>query len=196
MWLCSLYEDNICTNVDIDQYLLNFDWFKNKIKEANNDKFVCIGHNMYLNTEHTGKWQMSFTTAKSTIWKKIINPNSLKFQDWINKNKIISDPIDNKESLSLPFTKFSDESLLRYFVVKHPNSNFISNVLHKENREDGQLLKCKKRVDRGWWYRFNINLLHNNYYIDSQPLRPFNKNYLHLKPLLMFIGIDNKKLFL
>jgi hypothetical protein len=196
MWLCSLYEDNICTNVDIDQYLLNFDWFKNKIKEATNDKFVCIGHNMYLNTEHDGKWSMSFTTAKSNIWKKIINPNSLKFQDWINKNKIISNPIDNKESLSLSFTKFSDESLLRYFVVKHPDSNFISNVLHKENREDGYLLKCKKRVDRGWWHKFNINLLHNNYYIDSQPLRPFNKNYLHLKPLLMFIGIDNKQLFL
>ena len=196
MWLCSLYDDNICTNVDIDQYLLNFDWFQNKIKEANNDKFVCIGHNMYKNTPDTGKWQMSFTTAKSNIWKKIINPNNLNFQNWINKHKVIDNPIDNKESLSNLFSNFSDESLLRYFVVKHPEPSFIYNVLHKENREDGYLLKCTKRVDRGWWHKFDINLLNNNYYIDSQPLRPFKNNYLKLKPILRYIGIDGENLFL
>ncbi len=196
MWLCSLYDNNICTNVDIDQYLLNFDWFKNKIKEANNDKFVCIGHNMYLNTSATGKWQMSFTTAKSNIWKKIINPDYLNFEDWINKNKKIPDPIDNKESLTNSFSNFSDESLLRYFVIKHPDPSFMSHTLHKENREDGHLLKCTKRIDRGWWYKTNFNLLNNNYYIDSQPLRPFNNNYINLQPILKYIGIDDKNLFL
>lgn len=196
MWLCSLYDNKICTNVDIDQYLLNFEWFKTKIKQAYNDKFVCIGHNMYLNTPDTGKFSMSFTTSKSFIWKKIINPESLNFKEWVNKNKTIDDPIDGKESLSLPFSRFSDESLLRYFITRHKENEFISSVLHKEDRIDGRLQKCVKRVDRGWWYKFDINLLNNNYYIDSQPLRPFNNNYSRLKPLLSYIGIDNRNLIL
>ena len=43
LFLAAKYTDGICTVVDIDQYLLNFDWFKQKISPVIEDnKFVSI----------------------------------------------------------------------------------------------------------------------------------------------------------
>lgn len=196
MWLASQYDENICSVVDIDQYLLNIEWFKNKIKESRKNKFVAIGHNMYLNTPFEGKFAMSYTTAKSNIWKRIVNYNNLSYNDWIKWNGNIKDPIDNKENIKNPFNRFSDESLLRYYIEKNPDRKFIEDVLCKEDREDGKLLLCEKRVDRSKWWKFDINLLNSGYYIDSQPLRPFNSNIEKLKPILRFIGIKDKNLII
>lgn len=194
MWLCSLYGNNICTNVDIDSYLLNLDWFKNITKDANNNKFITTARNMYNLTPHKGKWQMSLTTAKSFIWKKIINPNNYNFDNWIKWNCNLKNLIDNKEPINIPFNSFSDESLLRYYVVKHPDKEFIVRTVQHMDREDcvsnWSILRCLKRVDRSYWGDFSIKLLNEGYYIDSNPLRPFNKNKEKIKPILKFIGLN------
>jgi hypothetical protein len=129
MFLTTQFENDINIIIDIDYYLLNKKWLTEKIKPAiNENKFITIGNNGYLNTRDSGKWQMCLTTAKSTI-----------FQD----------------------------------------------------REDFILQKAIKRIDRGWWKNsFNINKLNEGYFIDSQPLRPFDKNLVHLKPILYYLNID------
>ena len=45
-------------------------------------------------------------------------------------------------------------------------------------------MRCNKRVDRSEWHLLDNNKLQNDYYIDSQPLRPFDKNFIHILPLL------------
>lgn len=189
MYIATKYEKHICSVVDIDQYLLNFEWFQNKIKEAYNDKFVTIGMNLYSNTSEQGKFPMSFTTAKSFLWNEIINPNNLSYESWINYICNIKDPIDNKEFLTNNFNNFSDESLLRYLINRNLKYD-RRNIIHCEIREDGKFMRCFKRVDRSNW-NIDINKLYNSYYIDSQPLRPFNTNYENIKPLLQYMKIDN-----
>jgi len=196
LFLASSYPNAICTIVDIDQYLLDFQWFKQKTAPAlNNNKFISIGHNHYFGTQHVGKFPMSFTTASGQIWKKIVNRQNLQYYQWFKHISNLPNPIDNKENPSNPFNKFSDESLLRYLLERHPDQDFIKSVWVKQEREDeiwGRM-KCSRRVDRGYWREFKPELLAKNYYIDSQPLRPFHKYFNYLVPLLNYMGIKGNK---
>jgi hypothetical protein len=193
LYLSTLYNDEICTFVDIDQYLLNFDWFFNKIKDAFEDnKFVAIGANGYEYTDDTGKWPMPYNTAPSSVFKNIVNYNNIdNYVSWFNSYKIIENPIDNKESVMNPFSKFSDESLLRYIMIKHPDQDFINKVWLKKDREDYFKMVASRRIDRGWWEQsYNKENLYNHFYIDSFPLRPFNKFSNYLIPILEYLNLD------
>ena len=194
LFLAATHTDGICTVVDIDQYLLNFDWFKQKISPAlNNEKFVSIGHNHYFGTPHIGKFPMSFTTAPGSIWQRIVNRDNLEYLQWFNYMSNLPNLIDNKENPQNTFDRFSDESLLRYLLERHPDQDFIKSVWVKQEREDTKRMKCSRRVDRGYWYEFKQELLAKNYYIDSQPLRPFNKHFNYLLPLLNYMDIKGSK---
>lgn len=192
MFLTTQFENDINIIIDIDYYLLNKKWLTEKIKPAiNENKFITIGNNGYLNTRDSGKWQMCLTTAKSTIFQKILNPEKKDYTEWFNHYMNIKNPIDNKESLSNKFNNFSDESLFRYIMINHNDQQFINEIWLKQDREDFILQKAIKRIDRGWWKNsFNINKLNEGYFIDSQPLRPFDKNLVHLKPILYYLNID------
>lgn len=190
MFLASTYLNDICTVVDIDYYLLNLEWFNKKIKPAFTDnKFVSIGHNHYFGTPHIGKFPMCLTTAPSNVWKKIININNLDYNNWFNYISNLPDPIDYKENPQNIFNKFSDESLLRYFLNKHHEQDYIKNIWIKQEREDSKCMKCSKRIDRSYWNEFQLELLNQNYYIDSNPLRPFNKYFNYIVPILKKINI-------
>ena len=197
MYLASLFNNNICTVVDVDFYVLNKEWFLNKIKESiNNNKMVSIGYNLYKNTPHYGKFPMAMTTAPGFIWKKIINDNKLEYDEWFENLSKLENPIDNKENPKNSFYRFSDESVLRYFLVRHIDQNFIKNVWINKEREDvrpGSTMRCNKRVDRSEWHLLDLNKLNDNYYIDSQPLRPFDKHFMYIIPLLKKMNIKGTK---
>lgn len=190
MYLSTLFEDEICMIVDIDYYLLNTQFLLDKIKPAVEDnKFVTVAHNAYDNTPDEGKWQMTMTTAKSSIFKNILNPDNLDYKQWFASFEIIKDPIDKKESVLNKFNNFSDESLFRYIINKYPNKE----IWVKQPRADFKQYRAELRVDRGWWGKsYDKFKLKNNYYIDSHPLRPFDLHANKLIPLLKYIGMDTK----
>lgn len=201
LYLSTLYNEDVVTIVDVDQYLLNFEWFADCIKEAYNDKFVSIGYNAYVNTVDRGKWPMPYTTAKSHIFKKIVNYNNNieNYEDWINSLKVISDPIDNKERVTNKFDNYSDESTLRYLVERHKERDYIYSIWHKVDREDAITYNlAHKRLDRWNWSKFSITRLASDYYLDVWPLRPFEKNINKLFPILEYLKLDmsNEKLYL
>jgi len=193
LYLSTLYGDEVCTFIDIDQYVLDFDWFFNKIAPAfQNGKFVAIGENGYNLTADTGKWPMPYNTAPSSVFKKIVNfKNHPDYFSWFDSYKEIVDPVDNKESVMNPFTKYSDESLLRYIMVRHPEQEFIKDVWVRKDREDYYMMVASRRIDRGWWVRsYSKDRLYRGEYIDSFPLRPFNKYVEYLIPILEYLGLD------
>jgi hypothetical protein len=192
MYLSTLYDEEVCMIIDIDYYLLKFDFiYDNIVPVFNEDKFVTVANNAYDNTPDEGKWQMTFTTARSSIFKKILNPNNLNYEDWFESYRKIENPIDNKESIGNKFTNFSDESLFRYLIVRYPDQEYIKDVWVKQNRPDFKQYRASLRIDRGWWGKsYNKFKLWEGYYIDSHPLRPFDLHANKLKPLLQYIGID------
>lgn len=201
MYLSTLFEDNICLITDIDYYLLNKNWFLEKIKPTlENNKFTTIGHNGYFNTPDSGKWPMYFNIATSKNFKKIINPDNLNYENWLNVYRKIQDPIDNKESVSNVFNRFSDESLFRYIVYKHKDKEFIKDIWVKQEMEGFSNYKSRKRIDRSWWKQScRVDKMESGEYIDCFPLRPFNKkNFNYIKPVLDFLNLntDSDKIFL
>ena len=197
MFLSSIFLENICTVVDIDFYVINKEWLLDNIKESfTYNKFVSIGYNLYQNTPHYGKFPMAMTTAPGYIWKKIINDNDLNYQSWINNLTCLEDPIDHKENPTNTFYRFSDESVLRYFLVTHKDQKFIKSVWINKKREDvrpGSTMRCDKRIDRSEWKLFDMKKLENNYYIDSQPLRPFDRYFTNFLPILKKMNIKGSK---
>lgn len=195
MYLSTLFNEEVCMIIDIDYYLLKFDFVYNNIAPAFENKFVTVANNAYDNTPDEGKWQMTFTSAKSSIFKKILNSDNLEYQDWFDSFKEIKNPIDNKESVANKFNNFSDESLFRYLITTYPNQEYIKNIWIKQLRPDFKEYKAALRIDRGWWGKsYNKFKLKENYYIDSHPLRPFDLHVNKLKPLLEYIGLKDEEL--
>ena len=197
MWMASQFDNNICTLTDIDQYLFDFDWLKTCISPAwNENKFVEIGHNAYWDTSENGKFPMYYTTAPSNIFSKIINPHNIRnFNDWFIRFKNITDPIDNKEQIGPNFNAFSDESLFRYLIEKHPDQSFINDVIIKVIREDFKQMKASRRLDRARWPNIQLNneWLNTRNYLDCNPLRPFNKYSNYIMPILVWMNLDISK---
>lgn len=193
MYLSTLFGDEMCIIIDIEYYLLNTQFLMDKIYPAlEEDKFVSIGNNGYVGDD--GKFPMCLTTAKSNIFKNIINPGNLTYEKWFISFGDKPDFIDGKESVYKKFDIFCDESLLRYILFKHLDQEYIKNKWVKQDRDDlNKHQKALLRIDRSWWKQsYDEFKLKNNYYIDVQPLRPFDENIDKLIPILKTIGINTE----
>jgi hypothetical protein len=194
MYLSTLYTDDYCLIADIDMYILNKNETWNKwFSKVEKDKLLCVSSNVPYEGTDFGKFPMAFTTGKGSTWKEIVNPNDLSyenlFKSWYDLNIH-----DEKEKVNQPFYQFSDESLLRGLISKWGNYGGIESYNHPRcigiDRDDwGIIAKAKRRIDRSNWI-IDVDKLNNEYYYDSQPLRPFNKK--SLAPILEYIGIKEK----
>lgn len=183
MYLSTLYEDSYNIIMDLDMFVFNVKYcLDNWWSKANDENFIAVGRELYNN----GKFPMSNTCAKGSIFKEIVNPKSLNYNDllktWYDVNVF-----DSKESLKNPLADrnysvdcFSDESLLKVLLYRWNNKNNIlylnRGVNIKETRLEGDL--C------------SITDLENNKYFDCFPKRPLNKS--NLKLVLDFLNICEK----
>jgi len=197
MWLATQFGEDVCTLTDIDQYLFDYKWLMECIKPAFEDhKFVAIGHDVYYGTKDEGKFPMYYTSGSSSLFKRIINHEEIdNFVNWFNRFREIKDPIDNKETIGPVFSDFSDESLLRYLIVNHPDQDFIKECIVKKNREKCEKYKCFDRLDRSVPYKIehkeSFEKLVGVYKLkDCNPLRPFNKYFIENKGILDYFGLD------
>lgn len=195
-FLASKFENDLCTLIDIDLYLLHWKWFHIKIDpDANhmkNDPLVCIGMNGYKYTVAEGKVPMSYITGKGKLFKSLANPNNLVFNEWVETFMGI-DVYDHKEDISLPLYTFSDESLYRVLFEKWEEKDKILHI----DREDCYINPIEfcamRRIDRGRW-AIDYNMLENNQYIDCAPLRSLQDNYEKIIPILKYLKVyDNDR---
>ena len=203
------FKDEVCTLVDIDQYLLSNKWLEDCTKDVP-DNFIVSpqGTNAYCRygEKMKNKFPMSYVTAKGSTFHDIINPNNLSIDDLIKSFYKISDSIDGKESLSNnkklkpPYGSgikgecagnFSDESLLRYLMNKwsDKDSRWIKNPPSNCERYFGKMY-ATKRIDRND-STYDRKKLNNGEYVDCQPPRPFNDNIDYLKDILTYLNIGD-----
>ena len=201
LYMSTLYEKEVVTIVDVDQYIFDFEWLREKLNSAFDRKFVTVAYEAYIKTKDRGKWPMPYTTAPSDIFKKIVNYNNIdNYIDWLDSLRKIQRPIDGKESIENKFDNYSDESTLRYLLERNKERDYIYSIWNKVRRLDATVYnRADRRLDRwAWENQFSHDKLNNNYYFDSWPIRPFEKNYHKLEPLLkhMHLDLSKDKIFL
>ena len=198
MYLSSQKTDEYCIIADIDMYILNknFLW-DNWFSKVEENKLLAVGGNSgcYVG-DQKGKFPMAFTTAKGDVWSEIINPNNLNYEDLLNSWYTLK-VCDMYESTGNEFGKFSDESLLRGLIGLWGNYGGTLSYDHPKvkhiKRDDWAGCHAMRRIDRINW-SVNTNKLNEGFFIDCQPVRPFNGETL--KPILNYLGIDENKWYL
>jgi len=183
MYIASTLKDEKFMITDLDLYILNIKEMEKWLLNFDINKITTIGANAYFNSPENGKFPMCYTFGVGDILSNIINHQKMNYYDLFNSWKIIKHPIDNKEQISLPHHRFSDESLLRYLIVRNNKTDIINHIY----REDFIGMTATKRIDRSNMI-YDENKLHSDYYIDCSPERPLNienmqkiLNYLKIK---------------
>ena len=196
LYLSTLYDDDVVTIVDVDQYIFDFNWLMKKLSPAFQNKFVSVAYEAYVKTVDRGKWPMPYTSATSSIFKKLVNyQNFENYEDWFESLKTIKDPIDNKECVKNIFDKYSDESTLRWMLEKHPERKYFYSIWKKVVREDSTVYNhATRRLDRwNWDKQYSDIKLESGFFLDCWPIRPFEKEFRKLQPLLKFMNLDLSK---
>jgi len=166
-YLASMQDfDEPCLIHDIDSLPLQSDYWTDYIfKHYRNDKLLAVGHDVYKGTEHEGKFPASNMMASAQVFKKLINPNSLSYHSVIFGLTGIR-MFDDKERLDQIKQHFSDESLIRYLIIKNlklENVNFI----------DRRIEIKSQWLDKTFW-DYNQVKLHKKEFIECNLPRSFD----------------------
>jgi hypothetical protein len=185
-------EESLFTLMDVDQFLINFDWLNSCIKEdylIDND-LIAIGANGYIGRPDgiDGKFPMYFTTAYPQGFRKLFGINKgISFDDFINKFSSINNPRDGHESTKHMFNMFSDESLFAWLIRE--NKIKCKHIDHP----DFVLQRSLRRIDRtasimaqmgipnfnhDFWFQEKLTheqkqMILDGFFIDVFPARPY-----------------------
>lgn len=183
------YLDDNCMVVDLDMIPLHTKVLE-MFEEAPDDKFIRCGANHYLFHigPDDGKWPMDRTTAPGKIWKDIVNPKNLEYEDLIKSWFDISYGRGHS-SVNNPMDRFSDESLLRYL---HTNWN-KPDLTYDISRSPGPT-GWSDRVDRAWEesWNFTIDDLKNGKWIDIHGFRPLQDHLSRFKVIFDYFQMSDK----
>jgi len=162
------YGKEVCVVNDIDLVPLQSEYFLNRLELREPNKLLSIGRlteweNLRGIKKYENKCPMGYTTGESFIWKQIINPDNLDYQDLINSWRGLcildeQEAIDNPPADGVIPNGFCDESLLRALRTKAPELSQIVS-LGFNPKVDG--------IDRSWWDKLDINRLYNNEYVEA-----------------------------
>jgi len=177
----SKHGNNICMVNDIDIIPLQREYVENRMLYFKPDQILGIGK--FSESFMQFKFPMSYTTATGDVWKLVVNPHDLRYEDlvksWIGLSKFDNqESITNRPSTEFNLGGFSDESLLR---------NLHSQVSGILNQIERGYDRYTEGVDRGAWHVLNREKLFNGEYIDSHLIRPLSKNIDKIQPLIDYI---------
>ena len=177
-------DNDICCINDVDILPLQSKFLIDGVKDIPNDRLVAIGANAFLNTVDKGKFPMIYTTAESSIFDGLINPDNFDYVDLLQSWKGLK-KFDGMESIDNDPKRFSDESLLRLLIDKWSNKD---KVFHVDRNFIGY--RAVERIDRANW-QIDENKLRNGWYIDSHLPRPLNKYYWTIRKLSDYFGVKD-----
>lgn len=172
-----IFKEDICALSDIDMIPLQpvlFSPFEN----VPENHLVMWGydHPAYVGIDR-GKWPMDRTIAKGSTFKEIVNPANLNDFDLLEywKNYKL---IDGRESISLPFSVFSDESLLRalhsQWNEKDLRTTKISRLALEKSMLGGRMNPPNE---------LNLEKLKNGTYFEAHGFRPIQKYPIHFQEI-------------
>lgn len=177
--LASEQGDDICYIDDIDLFPLVKTFITDKTDKRPAGHLLCVGGEVYGNN---GCYPVSQMTAEGHVWKKVINPNNLSYNDLI-ETFIGNVKFDRREDITieLDFAKdsyFSDERLIRRLRSESPVPVF------EMRRGYNNFLDAT--LDRYAW-DVNMEKLHSHVYQNAHGIRPYGNNVEEYKPLIEYI---------
>ena len=196
--------DDIVLLGDIDMVPMNCSKLLESLEKIPNKKqvfpyFVSYGSNAFSNTPNETKYPMCYFSGRARDFSRVVNPGFLNYTDWLHQFKtpeFLSSCIDKKECIDLPPERFSDESLLRIFLIKH---NAIVNNIHRPTMDPqrikpGCILPYIDRVDRSTQGFTGIGDIivvgDKEFAVDCHMLRPFVLSRPRYKWLFDSIGFE------
>lgn len=179
---------------DIDMIPLNKKYFEN-LFDYDENKLVLASSDSHKNAPipeggPNHKFAGCYMVAKGKIWKEIINPKNLGYEELINSFKGIK-KYDHKEDIQNSNT-FSEESLIRSLVYTW---NPLKDKIIMLNRGWNQL--ANNRIDRAMndvLWKKSLTTLNQNKWIDCHSKRPINRYYDLLIPIVEYLNVDKKLL--
>jgi|LakMenE01Jun11ns_1017448.scaffolds.fasta_scaffold9868034_3 hypothetical protein len=186
--LAGQFDNDVCMIEDIDTIPLQTNFINRILSFRKKNELLRVGSEVYKGTKDEGKFPTSNLTAESYIFKKLLNPNNLNYEE-LFKSWIDINVFDKKESVNNFFGKnyeFSDESLMRVLINTYSPSG--NNICEIERNVDIK----KDWIDRSWW-KIDEYKLKNNDYVICNFLRPFVENYKKIEPIVKFI-FDNENI--
>lgn len=170
------YYDEVCMVNDIDTAPLSPDYFVRVLEDRKEDELLAVGAELYVGTPHEGKFPIGEITAEGRVFKSIVNPFSLSFENYI-KSFIGVRQFDHKENITEDSLVFSDESLLRVLI-----SRVTLPVLHVRREVNIQ----NDWIDRSWW-SLDKGKLEAGGYVLVNFLRPLNQFLDEINPIISYI---------
>lgn len=185
------FRDENCMIIDIDMIPLNksvIDVFDN----SPSDHLVKWGwdHPSFsYGTPDFGKWPMDRTSASGKIFKEIVNPENLSYTDLIDSWKNFH--LFGKEAVNLPFSVFSDESLLRALYEKWGNKEKTYRIARSTIEKE----MMGGRIDRSKALDPMIReKLKTGEYFECHGMRPFHENIRFYQEIIEFLGLSEEEL--
>ena len=175
------YADQVCMIEDMDTIPLQRGYFENRTSYRMPGQLLQVGAEIFIGTPLEGKAPMSTITAEGSVFQQIINPLALEYEDLINSWRYI-DVYHNNESIDNPSHNFSDESLLRVLRdrwMEEDHSRAVCNVPREVHIREHW-------IDRSWW-EIDEQKLKNGQYVTCNFLRPFDKHYDEIFPIIEYI---------
>jgi|ETNvirnome_2_300_1030623.scaffolds.fasta_scaffold01248_8 hypothetical protein len=188
------FVDENCMIVDIDMVPLTTEVL-DVFEEVPENKLVKWGydHPAFTGTPDTGKWPMDRTTAKGSLFRELINPKGLDYEDLLSSWKHVRRY--GKESILLPFTGFSDESLLRLLYEDWDKRYTHTHLLSRHTLEDTMLCRRLDRSQPHMWENLE-DKLKDNMFIEVHGIRPLKDNIDAYKEILTFFNLRIKDIWL
>jgi hypothetical protein len=173
------FTNDICMVNDVDLIPLQREYYIEKFKKRKQHELLCVGHNLYYNTPHHGKFPISYMTAEGIVFKQFMNPMDYDWKGFINSYKGFN-MVDKKEDIRKPFKTFSDESLIRallsfYKIIKQCKVDCTFKA-HKDS------ITRKMKVDK--------KRLMNGGYIESHHVLPISKYKDKIILMCKYLNID------
>ena len=175
--LAASCSEQVCMIEDIDTIPLQREYVERVLRQRRPGELLCVGHEVYENTPHQGKFPVSNITCEGELFQQFLNPHNLPYDSLIETWKGL-EVFDQKESINNPPERFSDESLLRVLISRWGG-------LVRKARRDVNI--HEEWIDRSWW-KIDPKRLMAGQYVTCNFLRPFSENIGHFIPLFTYIN--------
>lgn len=188
------FSEENCMIVDIDMVPLTAEVLE-VFEEVPDNKLVKWGydHPAFIGTPDAGKWPMDRTTARGSLFREIINPQALDYENLLSSWKNLRRY--GKESILLPFDKFSDESLLRLLYEDWDKKHTHTHLLSRLTLEDTMLCRRLDRAYPAMWENLEQKLK-DHMFIEVHGIRPIKDNIDSYNQILTFFNIKKEEVWL
>lgn len=151
LYAANLIDGNILTS-DIDMLPLSKDYFLSRSSIAEESKILIYSGQPYGDVPY---YQLCYILANTRIYRDCLQISNLSFYDFC---KLLKEKYNEAWN--------SDEHFMYDQFQNHLDKLTI--LRDRDLSWGGET----KRIDRSNW-RYSLELLHNNYYVDSHLLRPY-----------------------